>query len=433
MGTDDSDATPLIRGGAQLASAAELAPGDPLDHYVVEARRGGGGFATVYRARDQRTGERVALKILHPQLTRTPKMRERFKREAETIALLDHPNIVRLLGFGESGSTLYLVMEWVDGATLAEQLHATGPFTLEETLRVVKSLAAALAAAHARGVVHRDLKVGNVALDAEGEVKLFDFGVAKLLLPEPHGGLTTAGTTLGTPHYMAPEQVLGETIDHRVDIYALGILVFELLTGRRPFDGSGHLEVEERQLTEPPPPISRWAAVPPAVDAVIQRAMSKQADRRQPVVTELFAELAEAARGTAPSVRRPGVALYVHAAPKREDVDDDVLDQLDHSLRQIRQQAVAAGLTVESEAVGSLLFVAVPNSLADREALVDRAEQIARGATADVHPDLVLALTVHVDDVEHDGTRYTRGPLLDLATWTRSSESGVFVTPSARR
>jgi serine/threonine-protein kinase len=412
-----------------------IAPGAEVGDYVVEAWRGAGGFATVYRARDRRTGLPVALKVLHPYLVRTPSILRRFQREAETIARLDHPGIVRLLGYGERGGAPYLAMEWIDGATLAELVRERGPFPADDALPILGELAAALAAAHAVGVVHRDLKLANVAL-AGRAVKLLDFGIAKLLDVEGGLGFTTAGTKVGTPHYMAPEQIVGRPIDHRADLYAFGILVFELLTGRRPFDGGNLAEIEERQLREPPPAASQHAGVRAEVDAAIRRAMEKDPARRHASIDELMAELRAAiappAGAPAPAAaprRCPAVGLHVHLGAASEDAGDDALDLLDRTLEEARRRAPSSGLAVAAETASSLLLVGAPVDAG----LVRRAEALAAElAAAAAHPELIVALTLHVAEVELVGERCAGGPLLDVGEWARTDEPGLFVTGAAR-
>jgi serine/threonine-protein kinase len=413
---------------------------------VMEARRGVGGFATGYRARERRTGGAVALKVLHAYLVRTPSILRRFQREAETIARLAHPGIVRLLGYGERDGTPYLAMEWIDGATLAELVRDRGPMPAEDALPILEALAGALAAAHAVGVVHRDLKPANVAL-ADRAVKLLDFGVAKLLDVEVGTGFTTAGTKIGTPHSRAPEQILGRPVDHRADIYAFGILAFEVLTGRRPFDGGSLAEIEERQLREPPPAASEHAGVHAEVDAVLRRAMEKEPARRYASIDELMQALRAVAAPPAPGTAVPtpapeaprrtlAVGLYVHAAAVREDAGDEALDLLDRALAEARRRAAVAGLAVAAETASSLLLVGAPAEAG----LVRRAAALAAElAAATSHPELIAAVTVHVAEVERAGeggaggaAGYTGGPLLDVGAWARTDASGVFVTGAAR-
>ena len=437
----DLDATVLVRKDKNdiahrpLFAPLDLEAGDRVDHYVIESRRGGGGFATVYRARDERDGRAVAIKVLHSYLARTPSIRRRFEREAETIGALAHPNIVRLLGYGEVRDGIpYLAMEWIEGATLAELLRERGPFAIDDALPICAALAAALDAAHRAGVVHRDLNVANVAID-DRTVKLLDFGIAKLLDVEEQAssGFTTAGTKIGTPHYMAPEQVLGKAIDHRVDVYAFGILLFELLTCKRPFDGHDLAEVEEKQLREPAPLASRLAPITPAVDGVIRHAMEKDPAHRPSTVGAVVDELRAAiANPTLAAVvaRRRGIAMYLHAGVRHDDVDDAALDELDRTLEHARDRAHAAGLEIATRTSNALLLVGTGVGLGDVEAL---AREVAASTT---HPDVEIALTVHVDDVdvidEAGRSRYVGGPLLEVATWIRS-DAGVHVTPQARR
>jgi eukaryotic-like serine/threonine-protein kinase len=465
-GVDPESATAPARNRHEPAAPADaraLGVGAELGDYVIEARRGAGGFATVFRARDRRTGGAVALKVLHAYLVRTPSILRRFQREAETIARLDHPGIVRLLGYGERGGTPYLAMEWIDGATLAELVRERGPLPADDALPILEALAGALGAAHALGIVHRDLKLANVAL-ADRAVKLLDFGVAKLLDVDDDGtGFTTAGTKVGTPHYMAPEQILGRPVDHRADVYAFGILVFELLTGRRPFDGGSLAEIEERQLREPPPAASQHAGVRAAVDAAIRRAMEKDPARRHGSIDELMQELRAAIAGGAgaaaaaggaggdaagaaasPAARRrcPAIGLYVHAGLVREDGSDEALDLLDHTLDEARRRAAPAGLAVAAETASSILLVGVPAEAAG----VRRAEALAAelAAAAAVHPELLVALTLHVAEVELADAPGSGalgggagvpvgGPLLDVGAWVRTDASGVLVTDDARR
>jgi serine/threonine protein kinase len=417
----------------------EIEPGDAVGAYRIEARRGGGGFASVYRARDERSGAPVALKVLHAYLAGAPNVLRRFRLEAEAIARLEHPRIVRLLDHGEHAGLPYLVMEWVEGETLAEAIKARGPIPLDEALPIFDTRAGALAAAHARGIVHRDLKVANVAL-APGGAKLLDFGIAKLD-GDGASGFTTPGTKLGTPHYMAPEQILGRAIDARADIYAFGILVFEVLTGRRPFDGPNLAEIEERQLAEPPPSASRLAAVPAAIDAVIERAMAKDPARRHATIDDALADLRAAAAGAAvapaPSTRHRAVALYVHPRGRSDELDDAALDRLHDVVAAIRGSAAGVGLEIAAELGGALLLLGLSPE-GGAAAQLARVEAFARTvATRASAAGVAVALTVHAGDVEIDGDRsrprFVGGPLLDICTWTRTDAPGVHLTPSAAR
>jgi serine/threonine-protein kinase len=432
-------AVEAVSRGELRAQPLEIEPGAVVGAYRVEARRGGGGFASVYRARDVRTGAPVALKVLHAYLAGAPSVTRRFRLEADTIARLEDPRIVRLLDHGEHEGLPYLVMEWIEGETLAEALRARGPMPLDEALPILETLAGALAAAHALGIVHRDLKVANVAL-APGGAKLLDFGIAKLADLDGASGFTTPGTKLGTPHYMAPEQILGGPVDARADVYAFGILMFEVLTGRRPFEDRNLADVEARQLAEPPPAASRLASVPAAIDGVIARAMAKDPARRHATIEDALADLRAAAAGApvmgVQATRHPAVALYVHPRPRSEELDDDALDRLDRVVAEIRGGAAGLGLEVAAELGSSLLLLGL--SPEDGAAVqLARVEAFAhtvaiRASDAGVS----VALTVHVGEVEIEGERgaprFVGGSLLDIGAWTRTDAHGVHVTPAAR-
>jgi serine/threonine-protein kinase len=242
---------------------------------------------------------------------------------------------------------------------------------------------------------------------------------------------------MGTPHYMAPEQILGRRIDHRADVYAFGILVFEMLTGRRPFDGGGLAEIEERQLREPPPAASRYASVRAEVDAVIARAMEKEPARRYASIEEVVAALRAASAGagaaaaaTATERRRcASIGLYVHVGASSEDASDQALDLLDRVLAEARRRGAEAGLEAVAETASSVLLVGAP---ADG-ALRGRAEALAAELAAEAaHPELIVALTVHAAEVERSERGEAGGPLLDVGAWARTGAPGVLVTDAAR-
>src|SRR5688572_17887910 len=229
-------------GEAADGRAAVLSPGITVAGYVVETMSARGGFATVYRARAAATGEIVALKLLHPELSTSSTLVRRFRQEAEALNLIAHRNIVKIFEVGEfTPGRPFLAMEWIHGHTLEAELRRRGTFSADEVLGIMEDLCAGLAAAHDAGVVHRDLKASNVMIVPRGhwfDLKIVDLGIAKLVDNEASGakqGLTTTGTVIGTPHCMAPEQVLGQQVDQRTDIYALGVLTYFLLTGRYPF------------------------------------------------------------------------------------------------------------------------------------------------------------------------------------------------------
>jgi len=224
-----------------------LSAGTRLGSYEILAPLGAGGMGEVWRARDLRLEREVALKVLPESLARMAEHFARFEREARLLAALDHPSIARIYGIEEASGVHFLVLELVEGETLAERL-AGGPLPLDEALRVCREVAGALEAAHERGVVHRDLKPGNIKVTPEGKVKVLDFGLGLRQPPTPtidstalpteagSANLTQEGTVLGTPAYMSPEQARGRAMDKRTDIWSFGCVLFETLSGRRAFE-----------------------------------------------------------------------------------------------------------------------------------------------------------------------------------------------------
>ncbi len=285
------------------------------ERYKVIARAGDGGMGVVYRGEHIALHRRVAIKVLHPELNAMPEVVERFEREARAAAVLEHPNVVAVTDFGRTpDGMLFLVMEYIDGESLREALDARGPLALSEALDLARQVGAALARAHAAGIVHRDLKPENVMIvRREGEpdiVKVVDFGIAKV--PPSHrrpndAARTQAGMVYGTPDYMPPEQALGGEVGAPADQYALGIVLFEALTGRRPFEAGDVVSTLALQLNAPVPLASalRPGAFPSAVDAVLARMMSKRPGDRYTTVSEAVEALQVAATpSTAEALRR---------------------------------------------------------------------------------------------------------------------------------
>src|SRR5687768_3459470 len=219
-----------------------LTAGMRLGPYEILAPLGSGGMGEVYRARDSKLNRDVAIKVLPDQLARDPERRARFEREARVLASLNHPHIAHIHGFEDSTGVSALVMEMVEGLTLADRI-SQGPLPVGESLEIARQIADALEGAHERGIVHRDLKPANVIITPSGDAKVLDFGLAKAAAgdaPSPDLSLTTvegteAGVILGTAAYMSPEQARGRPVDKRTDIWAFGCVLFEMLTGRRPF------------------------------------------------------------------------------------------------------------------------------------------------------------------------------------------------------
>ncbi|MBX3245575.1 MAG: serine/threonine protein kinase [Myxococcales bacterium] len=261
----------------------------------LDALLGEGGFGAVYRGTDLQGGPPLAIKLLHARLGASREVRHRFRREAESAAKIGHPGIVRVLGSGEEPSgDAWIALELLEGRSLAEVLAAEGPRPLGEAARIVRDVCGALGAAHAAGIVHRDLKPDNIFLTPEGP-KLLDFGVSKIFEGEDLGSLATrTGAALGTPYYMAPEQAQGKRgVDHRADLYALGVVLFELLTGERPFEDASYPMLVLKICTEPPPAVSAFRAdVPPAFEGVLTRLLEKAPEARYSSCAEVIEALA---------------------------------------------------------------------------------------------------------------------------------------------
>ena len=279
-----------------------LQTGTRLGPYELQSAIGAGGMGEVYKARDTRLDRTVAIKILPEALAADSQFRDRFDREARAISQLDHPHICALYDVGEQDGTAYLVMQYLEGETLAHRM-TRGPLPLDLSLQVAVQITNALGAAHKAGIVHRDLKPANIMLTKSG-AKLLDFGVAKLRgaagpismsgmtrLPTAVPG-TARGTILGTVQYMAPEQVEGREADARSDIWALGAVLYEMVTGQRPFDGHSPASVIGAILKDTPAPIStRQPLVPVTLDHVVESVPCEDPDDRWQTAVDLGREL----------------------------------------------------------------------------------------------------------------------------------------------
>ena len=253
-----------------------------LGPYEIAKPIGRGGMGTVYEAVDHGTGRSVAVKTLAAHLGDDPGLRKRFAAEIETLKSLQHPCIVQLLAFGEEDGQPYFAMELVRGRSLEQMLRSGRTFDWRETVGIAIDITRALKSAHDHGVVHRDLKPANLLFpeepSADAAVKLADFGIARLFGSSCH---TMAGTIVGTAEYMAPEQATGGPVDHRVDLYALGLVIYAMLTGRPPFHGGEATDIIRRQRTEAPPRVStRVAGIPTELDALIERLLAKEPAKR---------------------------------------------------------------------------------------------------------------------------------------------------------
>jgi serine/threonine protein kinase/tetratricopeptide (TPR) repeat protein len=316
------------RAEAKLAGDATAKPQPSrVGHYVITSTLGHGGMGVVYAARDERLQRAVALKMM--TLAQDETARRRFWREARAAASVNHPNICQIYEIGEDQGELFIAMELLEGAPLSDRLK-TGPIPVSETVSIGLGMLAALSALHARGVVHRDLKPSNVFLTPHG-VKLLDFGLARPTEDQSMAltlDITRAGVILGTPRYMAPEQLLGDTIDARTDLFAAGAILFEMLAGRPAFNGRTMMEIAHATISEQPPALSGIPAVA-AVDRVLRRALAKQADNRHPSADAMAEELRATqtgATGDTMAVARPMTRLVVLPfRPLRADPETDFL------------------------------------------------------------------------------------------------------------
>ncbi len=378
-----------------------LAAGAVLGDYVVDALAFEGGFASIYRGHRRGSGAPVAIKVLRSALAMSVRMIERFEQEARALERLHHPGIVVIHELGAlTDGRPYIVMEWIDGRSLADELAARGPLSAAEALAVMREVGSAVAAAHAVGVIHRDIKAQNIVALPQGAwftVKLIDFGISKLMAPEDLNTAFTTRTMVGTPRTMAPEQILGRSVDARTDVYALGLLLYQLLTGRLPFDGANSVEIEEMHLFAAPPQVSQSAPVPAALDAVIARALAKEKTDRYPDVPAFLDALARAVDGkpTPPPAdacaARTGIGLMVEIP-----LDGGHGDAGDQVLAMVDDAVTALALRPAVETANMVLAVApLPERGADqaglRAALISAAlriyalaERVLPGAAASV-------------------------------------------------
>jgi eukaryotic-like serine/threonine-protein kinase len=374
--------------------------------YRVLGRLGSGGMADVYRAEDTQLGREVALKLLYRRFAEDDQFVERFRREASAAAGLQHPSIVGIFDRGEWDGTYYIAMELIEGRSLKDLIREQGPAPPAAATDIALQILRALRFAHKRGVIHRDIKPHNVLIDQEGRVKVADFGIARAGASD----MTETGSIMGTAQYLSPEQAHGQPVDARSDLYSIGIVLYELLTGRVPFDAESAVTVALKQVSEDPvPPMQLNPEVPPALDAVVMRAMEKDPARRFQDADEFIAAL-EAARTD------PGA--IVPPPPVEEVVEDrDPSRWWLWLLGVLALVAVAVGLylTLRPEEV------TVPNVVGQRQdvavtALQDRGFEVTSTTvtSADVPRDRVVAQDPRPDTTAPEGStvelRVSTGP-----------------------
>jgi serine/threonine-protein kinase len=439
--------TPRDSSGETIDLEGQLSPGDRAGEYLILGTIATGGCGTVYSAEHRVLGRRAAVKVLHGSLATSPEMIERFVREARVVNRIRHPNIVDIYEFGELPDRRpYFVMELLSGTSLGVVADQRGRLVPAQALAYLEPVCDALAAAHAAGVVHRDLKASNVAVVKDGDapqVKLLDFGIAKLLRSAPgERGLTAVGQRIGTPYAMAPEQIQGGAIDARTDLYALGVLLFQLLTGRYPFISDDPVEMERLHIEAPPPRPSALAPVSPAIDAVVLRCLEKDPEKRFPDVGAFLDALRGAVRGATGAARQKrGVAIYAEVRLPASEPDDTLLSGLATLLDATEAALRDAGFSLYLQTGSALLGVRALPEAAEREreeraaALRVARSLVAAAGAEGAEPRLGLAGPVHADEVQlrdgPGGAEVVGGPLVDLGSWVAEGAGDLRTTPQA--
>jgi serine/threonine-protein kinase len=446
-------------GAAATAAAVDadaLKPGTLCGAYVLKKELASGGGGTVYEAHHRILGRRAAVKVLRRQLASSPQMVARFVQEARAVNMIKHPSIVDIFEFDDlpDGRPFY-VMELLEGIDLRSVLNERGRFPPAEVLEILEPVCSALQAAHDLGIVHRDLKASNIFIANVGGqrvIKLLDFGIAKLLHPDAgEGGLTVVGTRLGTSYTMAPEQIRGDGVDARTDIYALGVVLYHLLTGQYPFRAETMTDIERQHLEAPPPRPSQAAPVPPAVDAIVLRCMEKTADRRFQTVKSFIEALRDVVGSKAAerevTARGAAILVEIRIADGADAESDEVLDDTSAILDATEQCLRGGGMTLPLQTGSSIIGARVLSEDAgkaagERDQTVALASGLAEelnarpSAHADVHVNIVVHVgraTVKASSEAPGGKEIVGGELLSTADWAPQARvEGVHLTDAAR-
>jgi serine/threonine-protein kinase len=447
--------TVVMNGETATLTRTVVGAGTVVGSYELGATLGTGGCGTVFEARHRVLGRRAAVKVLHEDLSRSEEMVERFVREAQAANMIRHPNIVDIWDLGRlpSGQP-YCVMELLEGVNLRSVLDA-GSITPAEALEILEPVCAAVDAAHRAGIVHRDLKASNIQIGGppgDRQIKLLDFGIAKLTqLDSQTAQLTAMGRKLGTPASMSPEQIRGSAVDLRTDIYALGVLLFFMVTRRHPFEAADSFEVERMHLEQTPPRASELVAVSADIDAVVICCLEKKPAERFPNVPAFLDALrAAVARGGRAAPPAPELEAATAGAilievtlseEAQELLDDATLTDLSSALGHAEELLLEAGLRLAlqtgSAAVGVRLLSADPDLQRDERArLIDQAARLHRALEGREGKQTGVGITVcvHVDRALVAGgedSGEVTGPILSLGEWMPPPGGGLYMTPSA--
>jgi len=391
-----------------------------------------GGAGTVFKAVENLSGQQVAVKVLAMPPEAKAEVHERFDREIRALQQISHPHIVELIDFGKlEGTGLpYIALEWIDGDRLGKHIREKGPLSLQETWAITQQLLVALTAVHDSGYVHRDVSSNNVMLsevDGRLHVKLIDFGLVK---PRPghYSSVTRPGVIVGTPSVMAPEQFEPPRVDERADIYAVGVLLTFMLTGKNPLQGATLAEAGKRLLVDKPlPRPSEDVALHPAVDAVVTRCLERDPRQRFPSAAHLAAELERVVRHAQSSslrTRAKNVVALCLRARTPSDESDRALDEM------VRLMAVeSVGWSVKLDEGCAMALVDAPLDAELAQAVLAQATSLMERLQAH-EPGADLVLTLHADTVllRLDNSRVMGGPVLEMLRWPLPDEGAVFVS-----
>jgi eukaryotic-like serine/threonine-protein kinase len=334
-----------------------VAPAQRLaGRYVLDELIATGGMAEVWRGHDQVLARTVAVKILRSDLAGDPGLAARFQREAIAVAGFTHPEIISVFDTGVEGGIHFIVMEYFSGRSLRQVMEAEGPMDAGRTAALIRPVLTGLAFAHAEGLVHRDIKPANILVGDDGRVKVADFGIAKAV--QGAGDATTTGVVFGTARYVAPEQVSGGSVDPRTDLYSVGVVMYEMLTGRPPFTAETDLATAMMRLSvDPPPPRAIRSGIPRAVDAVVRRAMARRSDDRFSSAEAMRAALDRADERTGPDTAPIALTRPIPPPPEPSDRGASTLSRNDGGRPSRRRSALRSWVLVPAVIVVAALVV----------------------------------------------------------------------------